>query len=210
MIHLALHRGAPPPWRRGEIRIGRREVLMTSMGIGLGLATAGLILPEEAAAATEAGWRYCTKCRGLFAEAEKGKKRKKGKKPKKPVQGVCPAGGAHAVLQTHNYVLQHSTSIVDPNLIRNYFKCQKCCGLFGDDSGETGVCPAGGSHTGAGLDYEIWQGGTVPGMMDDAWDECSKCSGLFNWAGGALGICPAGGGHARLSSGTRYTLFLLI
>jgi len=154
-------------------------------------------MPEAVEAATKTGWRFCVKCRGLFA----------GKGTKSV--GVCPAGGTHKPLTRNNYVLYTDLGVTDPNLFQNWFRCQKCRGLFADDLGDTGVCPKGGAHAGIDPAYALWTGATIPGM-DDAWDECGKCSGLFNWAGGNAGVCPAGGGHARAGGGSqRYTLFFL-
>ena len=61
--------------------IARRTVLRA----GLGLGTASLLaIPRPASAATQTGWRFCTKCRGLFGEGSAGatrrKKKKKGKR----------------------------------------------------------------------------------------------------------------------------------
>jgi hypothetical protein len=180
-------------------------------GAGLGLAASLVSAAEPAEAATETGWRFCTKCRGLFYQGSgpgKSKKKKKGKKPADQSLGVCPAGGKHAPRTDLNYVLQFEGSPTNPNLYKNFQKCQKCRGLFANDLGETGVCPAGGAHASGNTFYELWAGPTVPGM-DDAWDECIKCSGLFNYAGGNAGSCPAGGGHERFSASFRYTLFVL-
>jgi hypothetical protein len=182
---------SPSSSRRLEVRIGRRPLL----GAGVALAVA-LAMPEPAAAATKTGWRFCPKCRGLFAG--KGTDR----------AGVCPAGGKHRPLTTINYVLHYDLGVTDPNLFKNWFRCTKCRGLVADDRGETGPCPAGGLHAITNPAYALWSGATIPGM-DDAWDECAKCSGLFNWAGGNAGACPAGGGHVRSGETTRYTLFFL-
>ena len=185
-------------------------------GVGLGLAAlaAGW---EPAGAATQAGWRFCTKCRGLFFQgsAAKPKKTKKGKKGKRgqgsggDTLGVCPAGGKHAPRTDLSYVLFTADSLpTNVDLFKNFQQCTKCRALFANDLGETGVCPAGGAHASGDAFFALWQGATVPGM-DDAWDECAKCSGVYNYAGGNVGACPAGGGHERSGASTRYTLFVL-
>ena len=181
-------------------------------GLGLGALTLLVATATPAAAATQSGWRFCTKCRGLFFQggAAKPKKKKKGKKSDNTSLGVCPAGGKHAPRSDLSYVLHTADSLpTNPQLFKNFQQCSKCRGLFANDLGETGVCPAGGSHASGNIFFALWEGATVPGM-DDAWDECSKCSGVFNWAGpSGAGVCPVPGGHARASAATRYTLFVL-
>lgn len=177
--------------------IGRRTLL--TAGAGGILAVASFTEPATAAgAAVKASWRFCLKCRGLFA----------GQGARSV--GVCPAGGTHQPRKDLTYVLLSGLSVTDPHLFKNWFQCKKCRGLFANDRGDTGVCPKGGAHAGTGPDYDLWTGTSLP-FMDGAWDECGKCSGLYNFAGGAAGVCPAGGGHERLGGGaTTYTLIVLV
>ena len=171
--------------------IGRRDVLVAGAGAAFALAT----LPEsgEAAAAAKSGWRYCSKCRGLFA----------GKGTDSV--GVCPKGGSHKPLKGYNYLLLTGLSVTDPNLYKNWFQCTKCRGMFADDLGETGVCPKGGAHKGTGPAYDLWAGESLP-FMETGWDECAKCSGLY-WAATGNGVCPTGGAHQP--RGKNYKLILL-
>jgi hypothetical protein len=202
--HLLVRASGIGSTRRGLLRAG----------IGLGVLTLLVATSTPAAAATQSGWRFCTKCRGLFFQGggSKPKKKRKGKKGKKPDNtslGVCPAGGKHAPRTDLSYVLHTADSLpTNPQLFKNFQQCSKCGGLFSNDRGETGVCPAGGFHTSGNIFFALWEGATIPGM-DDAWDECSKCQGVYNWAGpSGAGVCPVPGGHARTGS-TRYTLFVL-
>lgn len=210
--HVPGNRESRWPLPAGTAIMSRRALVRAGAGLGAGALIA--FAPAPAAAATQTGWRFCTKCRGLFFQGGGSKRKKKGKNGKKGRSagntslGVCPAGGRHAPRTDLNYVVQLNSSFTDPNLFKNFQQCQKCRGLFFEDSGETGICPAGGTHTGGSSLYELWQGATIPGM-DDAWDECSKCHGVFNWAGGNAGSCPASGGHLRSNPATRYTLFTL-
>ena len=173
--------------------IGRRGFL--TAGAGAALAIARLTEPVEAAAAAKSGWRYCPKCRGLFA----------GKGTESV--GVCPAGGSHKPLKGYTYLLLSGLSVTNPQLFKNWFQCKKCRGLFADDLGETGVCPKGGAHVGTGPAYDLWFGTSLPFMEAD-WHECLKCSGLY-WPGPSSinGVCPAGGVHQP--RGENYTLILL-
>ena len=173
--------------------IGRRDVLVAGAGAALALAT--LTDSVEAAAAAKAGFRYCSKCRGLFAGA--------GTKS----VGVCPAGGSHKPSKGYNYLLLSGLSVTNPNLYKNWFQCKKCRGLFADDLGDTGRCPKGGAHARTGPAYDLWAG-TAPPFMEVDWDECSKCSGFF-WTSGVsnIGVCPAGSTHLR--RGDNYSLILL-
>jgi hypothetical protein len=159
--------------------IGRRGVLMAGAGAALALAT--LTESVEAATAAKSGWRYCPKCRGLFA----------GKGTESV--GVCPAGGSHKPLKGYNYLLLTGLSVTDPNLYKNWFQCQKCRGLFANDRGDTGVCPKGGAHKGTGPAYDLWAGTSLP-FMEVNWHICLKCFGLY-WAGNGNGVCPDGGAH---------------
>jgi hypothetical protein len=192
----------------------RRSALQAGLALGV-IALAGR--PETAAAATQSGWRFCTKCRGLFFQGSGSspRKKKKGKKSKAAGNaslGVCPAGGTHAPRSDLNYVLHLATSLeTNPQLFKNFQQCTKCRGLFSRDIELKGVCPTGGAHASGDAPssfFALWEGATVPGM-DDAWDQCSKCRGIFNYAGGNAGSCPAGGGHVRSDANTRYTLFVL-
>jgi hypothetical protein len=170
--------------------IGRRDVLIAGAGAALALAT---LTEDVEAAAAKSGWRFCPKCRGLFA----------GKGTDSV--GVCPAGGSHKPLKGYNYLLLTGLIVTDPNLYKNWFQCKKCRGLFANDRGDTGVCPKGGAHKGTGPGYDLWAGTSLP-FMEAGWDECSKCSGLY-WPVNGAGVCPAGGAHEP--RGDNYKLILL-
>ena len=82
-----------------------------------------------ATSGTQANWRYCRKCKGLFFAGNG--------------RGVCPAGGQHNV-GTANYTLVYDR---DPRTDHqaNWRYCRKCGGLFFRPNG-LGVCPKGGGH----------------------------------------------------------------
>jgi hypothetical protein len=79
----------------------------------------------------QANWHWCNKCQGLFFAGNS--------------LGVCPAyAGAHALTGPGSYELWSLTGEV-PDFEGSYgfHWCQKCQGLFFDDSGSPGVCPGG-------------------------------------------------------------------
>jgi hypothetical protein len=162
--------------------IGRRDVL--TAGIGAALALATLTEDASAAPAAKSGWRWCIKCRGLFA----------GQGAKSV--GICPKGGAHKPRPGDIYVLL-SDLTATTDLDKHWFQCNKCRGLFANDAGDTGDCPKGGGHAKSGPAYALWKGSstTLP-FMEAGWDECVTCSGLV-WvnAQNGFGVCPAGGAH---------------
>jgi hypothetical protein len=156
-------------------------------GVGVALALATLTEDAAAAAAAKSGWRWCLKCRGLFA----------GQGTKSV--GVCAAGGAHKPWTGDSYVLLSDLDYTNADLIKNWFQCQKCRGLYADDLGESGVCAKSGAHKRTGPQNALWKGAaaSMP-FMEAGWDECVKCSGLV-WVNSAngFGVCPAGGVHQR-------------
>jgi hypothetical protein len=179
----------------GASGIGRRGFLAAGTGAALAIA----ILTEHAGAAPAAksGWRWCTKCRGLFAG--------KGSDS----VGVCPKGGAHRLRPGDIYVLLSDLSSTDPTLIKNWYQCEKCRSLFAIDAGDTGVCPKGGAHKRTGPAYDLWKGTvTPPPFMEAGWDQCVKCNVLC-WvnAQNGFGVCPAGGTHQ--AKGDNYKLIRL-
>jgi hypothetical protein len=163
--------------------IGRRGVLTAGVGAALALAT----LTEDTTAkpAAKSSWRWCIKCRGLFAG--------KGFDS----VGVCPEGGAHNPRSGDIYVLLSDLSSTNSTLVKNWFQCEKCRGLFAIGAGTNNVCPKGGAHKRTGPAYALWKGtGSSPPFMEAGWDQCVKCSGLV-WVNtqNGFGDCPADGPH---------------
>jgi hypothetical protein len=171
--------------------IGRRGVLTAGVGAALALAT----LTEEAsiAAAANSSWRWCFKCRGLFAG--------QGKKS----VGVCPDGGAHKPRPVDIYVLLSDLGSENAELDKFWFRCQKCRGMFANNAGNTGDCPKGAAHAPTGPAHALWRGAAAIPFMEAGWDQCLKCSGLV-WvnAQNGFGVCPAGGTHQ--AKGLNYKL----
>lgn len=153
----------------------------------------------EVADIYQVGWRYCSKCMGLFFGLHPGSR--------------CPVGGSHSDSGGH-YIMIHTS----PNAPgqepwagpaqSNWRWCSKCQGLFFGGTPNIGPvggrCPADqGPHAGAGSgDYRLYNNappitaGSVatraPGQDD--WRYCSKCLGLFFGGtpsfGSPGGVCP--------------------
>ena len=83
------------------------------------------------------GWRWCSKCEGLWMGLNAG--------------SACPAGGSHSKVGSGIYTVIHNAEKDGPGE-KNWRWCKKCQGLHhGGVVGDTGQsCPAGGSHTVAG------------------------------------------------------------
>jgi hypothetical protein len=106
----------------------------------------------------QSGWRFCTKCNGLFYFGPDGSDRR-------PDQ-VCPADGLHNAAG-YNFVLAHDLIRSlrggrKPNNQQYWRFCTKCYGLFywgkdGGDHPENQRCPAGDLHNPAtnGFNYVL-------------------------------------------------------
>ena len=106
----------------------------------------------------QSGWRFCTKCNGLFYFGPDGSDRR-------PDQ-VCPADGLHNAAG-YNFVLTHDITRSlrggrRPNNQQHWRFCTKCYGLFywgkdGGDHPENQRCPAGDLHNPAtgGYNYVL-------------------------------------------------------
>lgn len=87
-------------------------------------------------------------------------------------------------------------------MIRPWYRCSKCQGLFfgGDDN--SGKCPCGGAHDKAGsAEYSAWS----PTGGESNWKWCCRCQGMY--FAKRPGKCPAGAGHNGTFS-SDYTLAL--
>ncbi len=95
--------------------------------------------PTSAAApSTQAGWRWCHKCEGMFyAVASAG-------------MGHCPAGGAHDAAGSGHYLATIGET-VGTHQQGGWRWCHKCEGMFyAAASAGKGHCPAGAAHDDAG------------------------------------------------------------
>ena len=140
-----------------------------------------ILAQQETDAFSQPGWRWCSKCQGLFV-ANPG--------------SVCPAGMGH-VSSGGFYVLTNNS----PNAPgqSNWRWCHKCQGLFFGGGANGGRCPAdqqAHSSTGSG-NYTLAedQGVAVADVWQPGWRYCSRCQGMFYGTNQAASKCPAGGGH---------------
>ena len=144
-------------------------------------ASGNYILSTGANVQGQMGWKWCSKCQGLYFANNPGSK--------------CPAGGSHINTGSGSYVLAFQSSSNAGQA--NWRWCNKCQGLF--FAGNPGSkCPGGGEHntTGSG-NYSLVQMG--PGERQMNWRWCGKCQGLF-FAGNAGSKCPDGGAHDKTGS----------
>jgi hypothetical protein len=152
--------------------------------IGDALASNNSVLRQE-------GWKWCSKCQGLYYS---------GKPSSGSVGGKCPASGTHTDGGSANYILVLNTNVPGQ---AGWRWCSKCQGLFfGGNPGSK--CPAGEAHsdTGGGNYVLAHNSPDAPGQANWRW--CKKCQGLF-FAGNPGSKCPAGATHSKTGSGN-YTL----
>jgi hypothetical protein len=142
----------------------------------------------------EPGWRWCSKCQGLFLPD-----------PKDEKPSRCPAGAQHSQSGSADFSLFPVANAALGQT--NWRWCGKCRGLFysgGLTHYSAGSCPDSGNH-----DIANWDRYTLmvdrpdkPGQPN--WRLCSKCKGLF-FAGDPSSVCPGGGAHDAAGSGN-YTI----
>lgn len=162
-----------------------------------GLAAVGAFGIPICTEATEsqAGWRWCKKCEGLWFSV--GGDERKGK---------CPAGENHDTADSGSYVVIQNDENVPGQ--QGWRWCKKCEGLWFAGGGDErkGKCPAGKHHdaTDSGNYVLVLNDENAQGQNEWRW--CKKCEGLW-FAGGEKreGKCPGGDVHSKDDSGN-YTL----
>jgi RNA polymerase subunit RPABC4/transcription elongation factor Spt4 len=159
-------------------RVGsRRAAARVLVGGAVGGA---LVLPRSVAAANpHTEFRFCKKCRGLWFSSVDS-------------DGVCPAGGGHSLLNSHNYEVHYDIP-AQPNLESDWRVCSNCRVLFWRSAG---ICPGGAGHNGTNSPNFVLQYNTQPtNDQQGGWRYCPKCEGLFRPKGRKRGVCPGGGKH---------------
>jgi hypothetical protein len=76
--------------------------------------------------------------------------------------------------------------------------CSKCFAMFYNGQlGQTGACPAGGSHLAQGLLFTMHfdDASGNGGVYQYSWRFCQKCRAIFYNGGSGKGRCAAGGAH---------------
>jgi hypothetical protein len=146
---------------------------------------------------TQAGWRWCRKCEGLFFG---------GKPSVAGGTGVCPADHAHHdPSASGRYAMLFGED--GPGQQGQWKWCRKCQGLFFGGNGTNGTCAAGGAHDpSASGHYAAAFGDESPGLQG-SWRWCRKCEGMFFSGHPAKGVCPAGGAHDPSASGHYVSIF---
>ena len=131
---------------------------------------------------TQANWRWCRHCQGLFFAGDS--------------RGVCPMGGPHERTGSGDYHVMLGEAFAQVE--SQWRRCGTCQGLIAPAHNK-GACPAGGTHDTTGSeDYGILRNSPYDEHQGD-WRRCAKCQGLFHAEHG-LGRCPAGGSHDKAGS----------
>ncbi|MGH8480688.1 MAG: serine hydrolase [Gammaproteobacteria bacterium] len=129
---------------------------------------------------TEAGWRRCRKCQGLFSAG-----------------AACPASGSHVSADPGQYLLMYDSnfSYGQPG----WRSCGKCRSLvFGGNN--KGVCAANGPHDlSASVNYTLVVNSPYQEPQRN-WRWCHKCQSL-HFATATPAPCPAGATHETTGSG---------
>ena len=139
--------------------------------------------------AGQSGWRWCSKCQGLFHGGA-------------IASSICPAGGTHASPDqsgSADYRLPANLPL-DPSRQSEWRWCNKCHGLFYGAGVAASSCPNGGTHTppehSSSWNYSLPANLPVDPSRQSEWRWCNKCQGMFYGAGVAASSCPTGGTHA--------------
>lgn len=193
-IHASESHALDCPDRRSSIKT------MALGGVAL-FAGAGIATPAGAQcppiACVQEGWRWCSKCQGMFYGLAS---------PSQGGLGRCPAGGAHITTGSAYYYERIGATVAGVQQ-GGWSWCAKCMGFFySSHSSGMGPCPAGANHINAGsAAYAAVVGGNGPGQQG-GWRWCSKCMGMFYSLVAIQGVCPAGGPHNGATSGQYATL----
>jgi hypothetical protein len=177
----------------------RTTIKALALGSIVALAGIGLAGPAQAES-TQAGWRWCSKCQGMFYGASSGSM----------LMGVCPADGGKHIDAGSGHYLEIYDAPVSGKMQAGWSWCVKCQGFFySHASSGMGHCPAGGAHvkTGSGA-YSALIGEDGP-RQQGGWRWCNKCMGMF-YARASMGkcVCPADHRpHSDAGSGHYASLF---
>jgi hypothetical protein len=219
--------------------LGRRALLRNGLLAGAGMAVVSVAQPGIAGVAqastveavafgplgldiafsAQNGWRWCTRCSGLFYS------------PSDAPAGACPFNGDHqpggANYETP-FVTSQDVGAEQEQAQQSWLWCNWCEGLFWGKGQVNSHCPGNlisfapyitGPHNASDgsytylLPYEGSEGGWSDGSpaLQAGWHWCQNCQGIF-WAGAgktSAGLCPAlktEGPHD--GGGTIYYLFM--
>ena len=172
--------------------LDRRQALRAGLLAGAGVVAAGVGLVTSAPAVADPGiqawvaqegWRFCSKCRGLFYLPFGA--------------GRCPAGGGHSGSGSFPYFLWYNDVAMPSTLMQPEWRwCRKCQGMAYGGFGP-GFCPGLGRHDHSGSgNYHMWHdvGPLLPGEQDN-WRWCRKCQAIFYGPHQAQSWCAESGRH---------------
>lgn len=137
---------------------------------------------------SQAGWRWCSKCQGLFYG---------------PLQGVsaCSQGGPHEdpeVSGSGTYALRFGVP-EGPDIQTEWRWCNRCQGLFFGPMHDKSICPRGGTHAAPDVsgssNYALAHNMPESFGYQGQWRWCPRCTGLYFGPQRDASVCPAGGNH---------------
>jgi hypothetical protein len=135
---------------------------------------------------TQADWRFCVRCAGLFYEGSQ-------------ASSVCPApgGGPHQAMGLN--FTPHFDGVSTPTSMKEWYQCKLCHGLFSDDlTSSAGECPAGTQHQLAGPNYSLRHSVPPETGFQSLWKRCAYCRCLF-YRDAVENHCPTGGNHLSIN-----------
>lgn len=175
-------------------RLDRRTVLRTGLLAGASIVGAGaaLLTAAPAFAATQVGWRWCSKCQGLFFQPNGG--------------GLCPAGGGHDGSSSSRYALRYYSAPISSDMVQPEWRwCSRCQGLAWGGSGP-GFCPGSGRHIHSeSFNYHLWHDITSD-FSQPNWRWCYKCQAIFYGPNQSSSWCAQSGRHDG-SASSNYLMF---
>jgi hypothetical protein len=185
MARISSTRESALPTRRGFLRRAA-----AGAAAGVLIATGSSILTERKAwaVAGQWGWRWCSRCKGLFYALN-------------GTNGHCPAGlGGHNGSSSWDYQIVYRTNaseVFHPILFQEHWRwCSKCQGLAFSVNG-SGRCPLGGSHNLTGNSYVLMKDGYTDSFFQNQWKWCRQCEGLFYGPHQAPSWCPGQPAYRR-------------
>lgn len=168
----------------------RRRFLRNGLLAGLGVTAVSAASPALAgsaqAASAQSGWRWCSRCSGLFYGPQQ-------------AQSICPGAAHHNLGSNWIYSVPYNEpgGTTDPQ--PGWFWCTQCKGLFHGGSltfgGRCPLSPSASHQAGSSFHYSMYYSTSVG---QASWAYCQVCAGLFWLQPGYqfYGECPwAAGPH---------------
>jgi hypothetical protein len=134
------------------------------------------------------GWRWCSRCQGLFRSGID------------PSLCAVKTGDPHHDGSTSGAYVLEINGPARPNSQPQWSCCTRCASLFYGPGASSSVCPAGGGHAAGTDQYTMDLVGAAP-TAQAGWRWCNRCQSLFFGPGMASSVCAAGGAHTADGSG---------